>query len=131
MRTEPSAKLDQLAHEVVGAVIEVHRELGPGLGESVYEKALCHELAQRGLPYETQPRMSVFYKGIEVGNARPDLWVNRQLIIELKAVETLAPIHAAQLNTYLKITGCPLGLLFNFNVPTLKQGIKRIINTTP
>ena len=129
MMKEPSPKLDQLAHEVIGAAIEVHRTLGPGYLESVYEEALAIELALRGIPFTRQVVIAVDYKGHSVGESRLDLLVGGQLVTELKAVEALAPIHSAQVISYLKTTGHPLGLLINFNVCDLKDGVKRVVLT--
>ena len=126
-REEPSEELDRLAYAVIGAVIEVHRVLGPGFLESVYEEALRMELWMQGIPFKSQQVVAVEYKGHMVGEGRLDLLVGDGLIVELKAIETLAPIHSAQLLSYLKMTGYSLGLLINFNVPTLKEGIKRIV----
>jgi len=126
---EPGEELDRLAHDVIGAAIEVHRQLGPGFLEAVYEEALCIELLQRGIPFLRQPNIAVNYKGIAVGEGRIDLLINGILIVELKAVEALASIHAVQLRSYLKATGLRLGLLINFNTQILKQGIKRVIST--
>ena len=123
---EPSPKLDQLTHEVIGAAIEVHRTLGPGYLEAVYEEALAIELALRGIPFTRQVVIAVDYKGHSVGESRLDLLVGGQLVTELKAVEALAPIHSAQVISYLKTTGHPLGLLINFNVCCLKDGVKRV-----
>lgn len=128
-RGEPSEELDRLAYAVIGAAIEVHRGLGPGFLESVYQGALCVELRLRTIPFRSQTVVSVNYKGQTVGEGRLDLLVGNALIVELKAVETLAPIHSAQLLSYLKMTGHPLGLLINFNVPILKDGIRRIIRS--
>ena len=124
---EPDQELDGLAHEVIGAAIEVHRQLGPGLLESAYEEALCIELTLRGIPFVRQPIVTVSYKGRPVGESRLDLLVGGCLIVELKAVEALAPIHSAQVISYLRITGHRLGLVINFNVSMLKDGIKRIV----
>ena len=124
---EPSKEVDDLARQVIGAAIEVHRTLGPGYLESVYEEALFYEIDLQGIPCERQVKVSVEYKGHPVGEGRLDLLVAKILPVELKAVDTLAPIHQAQLLSYLKMTGLHLGLLINFNVPLLKQGIKRII----
>lgn len=126
---EPSPKLDQLTHEVIGAAIEVHRTLGPGYLESVYEEALAIELALRGIPFTRQVVIAVDYKGHSVGESRLDLLVGGQLVTELKAVEALAPIHSAQVISYLKTTGHLLGLLINFNVCCLKDGVKRVVLT--
>ena len=127
MRREPDKKTDELAKAVIGAAIEVHRVLGPGYLENVYEEALAVELNLRGVAFERQKGMSVDYKGHAVGEGRLDLLVDGCLIVELKEVEALAPIHTAQVISYLKATQLPLGLLINFNVPLLKEGIKRVI----
>jgi GxxExxY protein len=111
---------------VIGAAIEVHRHLGPGFLEEVYEQALCHELALRGIAYERQAPCVVVYKGVAVGEGRLDLLVEDAVVVELKAVDRLAPIHEAQLLSYLKATGKRLGLLLNFNTPAMRDGIKRI-----
>lgn len=124
---EPTEQLDRLAYEVIGAAIEVHRDLGPGFLESVYEKALCVELTARQIPFLPQHLVSLLYKGHAVGESRLDLLVDSSLVVELKAIETLAPIHTAQVISYLKATGCQLGLLINFNTSVLKDGIKRVI----
>ena len=114
---------------IIGSAIEVHRILGPGLLESVYEDCLTMELSLRGLPYERQRAVPVEYKGRRIGaDFRIDLLVNDRVIVELKAVETLLPIHEAQVITYLRLTGKPFGLLINFNVPLLKDGIRRLLN---
>ncbi|MGH7281367.1 MAG: GxxExxY protein [Polyangiaceae bacterium] len=126
-KAEPSAELDQLAHRVIGAAIQVHRLLGPGFLESVYEEALCVELALRGIRFARQVPIGVKYKGQTVGDARLDLLVDDSLVLELKAVEGLAPIHVAQLLSYLKATRLRLGLLITFNVAMLRAGIKRVI----
>ena len=121
--------INNLTGEVIGAAIEVHRVLGPGLLENVYEKCLSRELILRKMPIENQKALAVIYKGVEVDcGYRLDIVVPDKLIIELKACESLLPIHEAQLLTYLKLTGIQLGLLINFNVPLLKDGIKRIAN---
>ena len=112
---------------MIGAAIEVHRVLGPGFLESVYEEAFCVELTARRIPFTRQIPAAVTYKGHQVGEHRLDVLVSGQLIVELKAVDELAPIHTAQLISYLKATGRRLGLLINFNVPVLKEGIKRIV----
>ena len=124
---EPDKAVDELAHQVIGAAIEVHRTLGPGFLESVYEEALCAELELQGIPYQRQQPVAIDYKGCPVGEGRLDLLVGDNLIMELKAVDTLAPIHTAQVLSYLKMTGYPLALSINFNVPALKEGIKRVI----
>lgn len=126
---EPSEEVDQLATEVIGAAIEVHRHLGPGFLESVYEQSLCIELDLQGVPFKNQVPIQLQYKGHPVGEARLDFLVGGQLVVELKAVESLLPIHHAQVINYLKATNKPLGLLINFNVPLLKHGVKRIVLT--
>lgn len=118
-----------LSNEIIGAAIEVHRELGPGLLESVYEACLTAELQDRGLHVENQILLPVYYKGHKLDKEfRIDLLVEDKIIVELKAVEELKDIHEVQLVTYLKLAEKKLGLLINFNVPLLVQGIKRKIN---
>jgi GxxExxY protein len=126
---EPEKRTDGLAHDVIGAAIEVHRHLGPGFLESVYEEALCVELADHGIPFERQKEIGVLYKGRTVGRHKIDLLVGQLLIVELKTVEALAEIHKAQVISYLKATGLSLGLLINFNVSILKSGIHRVVYT--
>jgi GxxExxY protein len=126
-RRELGEEMSQLSGGVIGAAIEVHRVLGPGFLESVYEEALCVELRLRGIPFRRQPIVAVNYKGQQVGEGKLDLLIKNTLIVELKAVENLVPIHEAQVISYLKMTGHPLALLINFNVPILKNGIRRII----
>ena len=122
-------ELNELSHQVIGAALEVHRELGAGLLESVYEQCLAHELASLEIPVERQVELPVRYKGIEVGAGyRMDLFVARALVVEVKAAECLLPVHSAQLLTYLKLAGCRLGLLLNFNVPAMRDGIRRVVN---
>lgn len=124
---EPSSELDWLAHQVIGAAIEVHRLLGPGYLESVYEEALAVELSLRKIPFARQVPVAVDYKGHAVGEGRLDFLVGDALVLELKALEAFAPIHSAQVISYLKTTGHHLGLLINFNVPLMKEGIKRLV----
>lgn len=126
-RVEPGQAANHASNLVIGAAIAVHRELGPGFLESVYEEALCVELAARGIEYARQVPVSILYRGHRVGDARLDLLVCSVLVVELKAVETLLPVHQAQTISYLRATGYRLGLLINFNVPTLSVGIKRIV----
>jgi GxxExxY protein len=123
------AELSRISHEIIGAAMEVHRVLGPGFLESAYEEALGVELHMRGVPFARQVPAPVLYKGQVVGEGRLDMVVRNTVIVELKAVEALAPIHGVQLLSYLKATEYKLGLLINFNVPVLREGIKRIINT--
>ena len=118
---------NHLSHEVIGAAIEVHRRLGPGLLESVYEECLSIELRNRGIAHERQKPVSVVYRGVDVGAGyRADLIIEGILIVELKAMATCAPVHKAQLLTYLRLTGCKLGLLINFGMETLRDGIERV-----
>lgn len=118
---------DLVSERVIGCAIEVHRALGPGLLEKVYEEAMCIELGMAGLRYEHQKEIPVLYKGRQIGNQRLDLLVEDQLVIELKSVKEIDPLFQAQLLGYLRLGGYPLGLLINFNVKLLKQGIKRFI----
>ena len=121
-------KIDPVSEFVIGAAIEVHCHLGPGLLESIYEGALVHELALRGIPFTHQVRVPVYYKGHLVGDdLRLDLLVQDSLIVELKSVEQLTPVHDAQLLTYLKLTSKRTGLLINFNVRLLRDGLKRLV----
>ena len=128
-KVEPSKRLDRLARAVVGAALEVHRHLGAGYLESVYEEALAVELGLRNIPYVRQKVFGVSYKEHEIGEGRLDPLVGDELLVELKAVEALAPIHKAQVISYLKATGLHLGLLINFNVPVLRDGIQRIVRS--
>ena len=119
--------IKNLTGEVIGAAIEVHRILGPGLLESAYEECLCREFELRKIPYERQKELPIEYKGLKLDcGYRLDIVVASRLILELKACESLQPIHEAQLLTYLKLTGIKIGLLINFSVPVLKAGIKRL-----
>lgn len=119
---------DELSKIIIGAAIEVHRHLGPGLLESAYETCLAYELTERALSIERQKPIPVTYKGVPVDcGFRPDLLVNQRVIVEVKAIDSFAPIHEAQLITYLKLTGCKLGLLLNFNQIRLRDGIKRVV----
>ena len=128
-KREPPQDVDDLARAVIGAAIEVHRELGPGFPEIVYEAALAVELDVRHRPFVRQYAMKVAYKGIVVGEGRADFLVRERLIVEIKAVSALAPVHEAQVVAYLKATGISLGLLLNFNCAVLKDGIKRLVLT--
>jgi GxxExxY protein len=124
---EPDQSLDQLAHAVIGAAIDVHREIGPGFLESVYQNALCYELGLRHIAHESQVAAPVTYKGYAVGEGRIDVLVEKRLIVELKAVEAFEAIHQAQVISYLKAMRLSLGLLINFNMPILKDGIRRVV----
>ncbi|MGV3629280.1 MAG: GxxExxY protein [Betaproteobacteria bacterium] len=126
---EPDKFLDDLARVVVDAAMEVHRELGPGFVEGVYEEALAVELRLRNVEFERQKAVSVSYKGHSVGEGRVDLLVEGLLIVELKAVEKLLPVHKAQVISYLKARGSTLALLINFNEQLLRDGIQRIVLT--
>ena len=121
-------QLNRITESVIGAAIAVHRELGPGLLESAYEACLAFELVERGSTVERQKALPVKYRGVKVDCCyRIDLLVEGKVIIELKAVERLEPIHEAQLLSYLKLSGCKVGLLINFNVKVLKNGIRRLV----
>ena len=128
-RVRAGDTLDRLAHRVIGAALEVHRTLGPGFVELAYEVAVYIELRCRGIAFERQPVVRVEYKSHVIGEARLDLLVEDALIVELKSVETLLPVYSAQLISYLRAMNKDLGLLINFNVPLLKDGIKRLILT--
>jgi GxxExxY protein len=119
---------DPLTRAVIGAAIEVHRMLGPALLGSVYEECLCHELKLHSIPHQRQAPMPVVYKNLKLEHGyRIDILIPGRLVIEIKAVEAIAPVHEAQLLTYLRLTGIHTGLLLNFYVPVLKDGIKRMI----
>ena len=123
---EESEELDPLTGAVIGAAIEVHRILGPGLLESVYQKAMGRELELRGTPFEPQAKVPIEYKGAEIGeDLKMDVVVDGRVVLELKSVERLDPIHEAQLLTYLRLSRIHVGLLINFNVRVLKDGIRR------
>ena len=115
-----------LTEKIIGAAIEMHKTLGPGLLESAYEECLCHELGLRGLAYKRQVALPIVYKEVKLDcGYRLDVMVEDTVILELKSVEELAPVYEAQLLTYLRLTGKPVGLLINFNAPVLKDGIIR------
>ncbi len=123
-----SERRDPLTERIIAFAIEVHRALGPGLLESAYEECLDHELSVAGIPYERQVPLPVVYKQVRLDIAyRMDFVVEKRLVLELKTVDKLAAIHDAQLLTYLRLSGYPVGLLMNFNVPVLKDGLKRIV----
>ena len=118
-----------LTYEIIGCAIEVHKTLGPGLLESVYEKALQQELKEKGFRVESQKVVELNYKGVNIGEGlRLDLLVENEVIVELKSVEDLKPIHYKQLLTYLKLTNKKMGLLINFNEESLTDGVKRVLN---
>jgi GxxExxY protein len=128
MIRQPGADVDAWARAVIGAAIEVHSLLGPGLLEALYEEALCVEMQIRNIPFARQVPVPMTYKGREIGLGRLDILVADSLVVELKTVEALAPVHMAQVLSYLRATSHELGLLINFNVSTLKQGgIKRVV----
>jgi GxxExxY protein len=121
--------INELSSKIIGAAIELHKALGPGLLESVYEECLGHELGLRGLSFESQRRLPVLYKGKSLDcGYRLDIVVENAIILELKSCEKIEPIHKAQLLTYLKLSGLKLGLLLNFNVSLMRDGIVRIVN---
>ena len=121
--------INELSSKIIGAAIEVHKALGPGLLESAYEECLCHEFGLRGLSNERQKPLPVIYKGKELDcGYRLDVVVENAIILELKSCEKIDPIHKAQLLTYLKLSGLKLGLLMNFNVALMRDGIVRIVN---
>jgi len=115
-----------LTGQIIGAAIEVHRELGPGLLESAYQACLAREFSLRNLPFEQEKPLPVEYKGVRIDcGYRLDFIVAGKVVVELKAADVIRPVYEAQLLTYLKLTGCQVGLLINFNVPVLKDGIRR------
>ena len=121
--------INKLSSKIIGAAIEVHKTLGPGLLESAYEQCLCHELNLLGLSFESQKPLPVEYKGKRLDcGYRLDVVVENAIILELKSCERIEPIHKAQLLTYLKLSGLHLGLILNFNVPLMRDGIVRIVN---
>jgi GxxExxY protein len=128
---EPDEGLNRLTEEVIGAAIEVHRVLGPGFLESFYEQALCMELKERRIEFVRQPVFPILYKGTLIGQTRLDLLIDRRVLVELKATEGYASVHLAQVLSYLKATGLTLGLLINFNVHSLHQGVRRVVRTPP
>ena len=121
--------INQLSSKIIGAAIQVHKALGPGLLESAYEECICHELSSQGLSIERQKPLAINYKGIKLDcGYRLDIVVENTIIIELKSCKKIEPIHKAQLLTYLKLSGLNLGLILNFNVPVMRDGIVRIVN---
>lgn len=123
---------EELTSSIIGAAIEVHKELGPGLLESTYERCLVYELTLRGIKAERQKTQPINYKGLELDEGyRIDIFVEDEIILELKVVEAIKDVHKAQILTYLKLSDSKLGYLINFNVPLLKDGIHRIVNDFP
>jgi len=125
MDAYPSLATD-LTEQIIGSAIEVHRHLGPGLLESVYESALCIELRSIGLPFTRQLGVPLFYKGELIAEHRPDLIVRNEVIVEIKSVERFNPVFLAQMLTYLRITGLHVGLILNFNRSVMKDGVRRV-----
>jgi GxxExxY protein len=125
-------QLNQITESIIGAAIDVHRALGPGLLESAYEACLVFELVQHGLKVEQQKPLPIVYREVKLDcGYRLDLLVEEEVIVEVKAVDSLLPIHQAQLLSYLKLSGCNVGLLINFNVQVLKNGVRRVVNNFP
>ena len=124
------SRWNEMTAMIIGAAMEVHRTVGPGLLENAYQACLVQELADRGLHLEVQKALPIIYKSVYVScGYRIDILVEHQIIVEVKAVDRLLPIHVAQILAYLKLTGCPIGLVLNFNTVRLADGIKRVINT--
>jgi len=118
----------QLTHEIIGAAIAVHRELGPGLLETVYEECLCHELSLQGLAFDRQKPIPVVYRGTKLDcGYRADIVVSGRVIVEIKAIANVAPIHEAMMLTYLRLSGCKIGLLINFHSTVLTDGVRRFV----
>lgn len=118
----------ELTEQIIGGCIEVHRYWGPGLYEEIYERSLCAELSHRKIPFESQLHLPLIYKGVTIGDdLKLEVWVDRKVIVEAKSVAELLPVHEAQILTYMRLTKCRVGLLINFNVATLKEGIKRFV----
>ena len=120
---------NELSYEIIGCAIEVHRILGPGLLESAYEECLCYELGQKNIKFDRQLWLPMNYKNVILKDKmyRLDIWVEKKVIVDVKSVETIPPVHKKQVLTYLQQTKSKLGLLLNFNVPILKDGIERIV----
>ncbi len=122
-------KLNKITETIIGAAINVHRVLGPGLLESAYEACMVYELAQAGLKVEQQKPLPIVYRGVKLEcGYRMDLMIDNEVIVEIKSIEKLLPIHQAQLLSYLKLSNCRVGLLINFNIKVLKNGIQRVVN---
>ena len=125
----PAIQQNELTEQIIGASIDVHRELGPGLLESAYEACLAYELAQRGMSVERQRSVPLVYKGLALDcGYRLDIVVERAVIIEVKAIDQLLPVHRAQVISYLRLTGLSVGLLINFHSPILRHGLQRVVN---
>ncbi|MCK4682017.1 GxxExxY protein [Candidatus Bipolaricaulota bacterium] len=129
---EQGERLNRISEQIIGAAMDVHTALGPGLLESAYETCLEFELTERGLAVERQKILPITYRGLELeAGYRLDLLVDAEVVVEIKAVEALASLHGAQLLSYLRLSGCRVGLLLNFNVERLKDGIQRVVNDFP
>jgi GxxExxY protein len=128
MGEESQERINKLTEKVIGAAIEVHKQLGPGLLESAYEECLAYEMSSLGIPFKKQVGFPVKYKSVRIDcGYRIDMVLDDVLILEIKAVDTVLPVHKAQILTYMRLSGCRYGLLINFNVPLLKNGIQRFI----
>ncbi len=127
MNNSSMQDLNAVTDKIIKCAIEVHRNLGPGLLESIYEKAMCHELSVNRVDFSNQVVIPIVYEGVSLGEHRLDLLVDDKVVVEFKAVDRMDPVFKAQLLSYLKMTGKKLGLLINFNVPVLKDGIQRVI----
>jgi GxxExxY protein len=122
------AALDELTEQIIGCAIQVHEAMGPGLLESIYKTCLVIELRSRGFRVETERPLALVYREIPIASHfRLDIVVEQSVVIEVKAITTVAPVHRAQVVSYLKLTGCPVGLLLNFNVTSLKHGVRRLV----
>jgi GxxExxY protein len=120
-----------LTGRVIGLAIKVHKTVGPGLLEQIYEDCLCHEMALNGLSFQRQVELSLIYDGVRLPRAyRADILVGATVILEVKSIEQILPVHEAQLLTYLRLSGCAVGLLLNFNTALLKDGLRRFVNTS-
>ncbi len=119
--------LENLMRDTIGSCIAVHRELGPGMSEVVYSRATCIELDARGIPFEAEKAVSIRYRDKLLCQQRIDLFVDNRLVLEITSVERIHPVHVAQVVSYLRITGARAGLVVNFNVPVLKQGVRRVV----
>ena len=128
MRSNHEYEHQTLTHEIIGAAIDVHRSLGPSLLEQLYEDAFCIEMTSRQLRFEQQKLFAIAYKGLKIGSYRFDLVVADTVILELKCVKELLPVHNARLLSYLRMTDLPIGLLMNFNVDVMRKGIKRLVS---
>ena len=132
IKDSDGSRLNRITETIIGASIDVHRELGPGLLESAYEACLAYEVADRGLRVERQKQLPIEYRGVKLdAGYRLDLFVEGIVVVEIKAVESISPIHKAQLLSYLRLSGCSVGLLINFNVKVLKDGVTRVVNNFP